>query len=141
MNLYATLDGRQEGVPVNKNANPSILLQQTDHTSHVLSATSFDQTKFSGGQPIDLYFDKTWFNSAESRNKIKALIKTYFQLGGLQLQVNSIDIDLLEKAHESPQDYPFVIVRKGGYSVRFNEMNKHNRSEFITHAKRMNQDV
>jgi len=138
--LYATLDGRKEGQPVNKNANPSNLLQKTEHTSHVLSAAAFDQTEFSGGQPIDLYFDKVWFKTKESRDKIKALIRTYFQLGGLQLQVNSIDVELLEKAHSNPEDYPFVIVRKGGYSVRFNEMHKDVRAEFIELAKRMEQN-
>lgn len=139
--LYATLDGRKKGQPVNKNANPSDLLQKTEHTSHILSAIAFDQTEFSGGQPIDLYFDKEWFKAKESRNKIKALIRTYFQLGGLQLQVNSIDIELLEKANNAPNEYPFVIVRKGGYSVRFNEMHKDVREEFIEFAKRMEQNV
>jgi len=139
--LYATLDGRKAGKPVNKNANPSNLLKKTEHTSHVLSATAFDQTEFSGGQPIDLYFDKMWFKTKESRDKIKALIRTYSQLGGLQLQVNSIDIELLEKAHNNPEDYPFVIVRKGGFSVRFNEMRKDIRAEFIELAKRMEQNV
>ena len=138
MKLYATLDGRKAGIPVNKNANPSILLQKLEHTSQVLSAVSFDQTEFSGGQPIDLYFDKEWFKTKETRDKIKALIKTYFELGGLQFQVNSMDVELLEKAHAAPQDYPFVIVRKGGYSVRFSEMSKENRAEFIEQAKRVN---
>ena len=139
--LYATLDGRKKGQPVNKNADPSNMLQKTEHTSHILSAASFDQTEFSGGQPIDLYFDKVWFQTKESRDKIKALIRTYFQLGGLQFQVNSIDVELLEKAHSNPEDYPFVIVRKGGYSVRFNEMSKDARTEFIELAKRMEQNV
>ena len=139
--LYATLDGRKEGQPVNKNANPSNLLQKTEHTSHILSAASFDQTEFSGGQPIDLYFDKAWFKTKESRDKIKALVRTYFQLGGLQFQVNSVDVELLEKANNAPDDYPFVIVRKGGYSVRFNEMDKRTREEFIELAKRIEQNV
>jgi len=47
---------------------------------------------------------------------------------------------LLEKAHSNPEDYPFVIVRKGGYSVRFNEMHKDVRAEFIELAKRMEQN-
>ncbi len=134
--LYATLDGRKKGQPVNKNANPSTLLQKTEHTSHVLSAAAFDQTEFSGGQPIDLYFDRAWFETKESKDKIKTLICTYFRLGGLQLQVNSVDIELLEKAHIAPEDYPFVIVRKGGYSVRFNELDERKRAAFIEAAKR-----
>lgn len=137
--LYATLDGRKDGRPVSKNANPSGLLQKVEPTSHILSAVAFDQTAFSGGQPIDLYFDKAWFETKESRDKIKALIRTYFQLGGLQIQVNSMDIALLEKAHMAPEEYPFVIVRRGGCSVRFTEMRKENREEFIKLAKRMEQ--
>ena len=134
--LYATLDGRRAGEPVNKNAGPSLLLKKREHTSDVVSATSFDQSLFSGGQPLDLYFEKQWFETKELRDRIKALIKTYFELGGLQLQVNSVDIDLLEKAHASPNDYPFVIVRRGGYSVRFSDMNYKSRAEFIELAKK-----
>ena len=134
--LYATLDGRRAGEPVNKNAGPSLLLKKREHTSDVVSATSFDQSLFSGGQPLDLYFEKQWFETKELRDKIKALIKTYFELGGLQIQVNSVDIDLLEKAHASPNDYPFVIVRRGGYSVRFSDMSYHSRAEFIELAKK-----
>lgn len=134
--LYATLDGRKFGEPVNKNAGPSSLLKKRVHTSDIISATSFDQSLFSGGQPLDLYFEKQWFATKEMRDKIKALIKTYFARGGLQLQVNSIDIELLEKAHASPDDYPFVIVRRGGYSVRFCDMSDNCRAEFIALAKK-----
>ena len=133
--LYATLDGRKEGTPVNKNAKPSILLQKTEHTSHILSATAFNQSNFSGGQPIDLFFNKEWFKSKDSRDKIKSLICTYFQLGGLQFQVNSVDIELLEKAHNEPENYPFVIIRKGGFSVRFSELSFSTREDFINSLK------
>ena len=136
LTLYATLDGRLSGTPLNKNANPSLLLGNTVHTSVIRSASSFDQSEFSGGQPIDLYFDKAWFETKEMRDKIKALIITYIKLGGMQLQVNSADIDLLEKAHAEPEKYPFVIVRCGGYSMKFCEMTEKQRAEFIERAKR-----
>ena len=134
--LCATLDGRRAGTPVNKNANPSSLLGETEHTAVIQSAAALPQTDFSGGQPIDLYFDASWFRDEESRAKIKSLIRTYFRLGGLQLQVNSIDIPLLEKAHEDPDSYPWVIVRKGGYSVRFTELGEDTRRDFIDSQKR-----
>ena len=134
--IPATLDGRKKGEPLNKNANPALQLKSREHTSVVLSATALDQTDFSGGQPIDLYFDKSWFKDKASRDKIKALIHTYFEMGGLQFQVNSIDLELLEKAYLEPEKYPDVIVRKGGYSVRFNEMSQAARAEFIESAKK-----
>ncbi len=138
-NLYATLDGRYAGSPVNRNADPSSLVTGPVPTSQLLSAVSVAQTEFSGGQPIDLYFEASWFDDKEKRDKLKSLILTYFKLGGLQLQVNSIDPALLEKADEHPEDYPNVIIRKGGYSVYFRELSHPAREDFIacvrkTHA-------
>ena len=137
--LGATMDGRRKGEPVNKNANPFQLLKKNDCTSVVLSATALEQYKFSGGQPIDLYFDKSWFNTDVSRNKIKSLILTYFTQGGLQLQVNSMDLELLEKAHQNPQEYPHVIIRKGGYSVWFAELSESAREDFLAAARKLEQ--
>ena len=131
MTLPATLDGRKAGDPVGKNADPSFLLQKTEHTSVIQSAAAVAQTEFSGGQPIDLYFDKAWFAEKTTRDKIRALVRTYFRLGGLQLQVNSVDLELLKKAHPEPEKYPHVIIRKGGYSVRFSELGKEAREEFM----------
>lgn len=134
-NIGTTLDGRLRSEPLNKNANPSELIKKCDPTSVMLSAAALEQYKLSGGQPIDLYFDKDWFETKEKRDKIKQLILTYFKLGGMQLQVNSIDIELLEKAHKQPEKHPQVIVRKGGYSVRFNQMPERVREEFILRAR------
>ena len=133
--LYATLDGRLAGTPVNRNADPSSLLTELVPTSQILSAVSVAQTDFSGGQPIDLYFDASWFAEKEKRDKIKQLILTYFKLGGLQLQVNSVDLALLEKANEHPEEYPQVIIRKGGYSVYFRELSRAARDNFISYVK------
>lgn len=136
--LGATLDGRLAGEPVSKNANPSLLLKNVEPTSVILSAACIPQTDFSGGQPIDLFFDKSQFATKESRDKIKALIKTYFELGGLQFQVNSVDIELLEKAYADPEAYPNLIIRKGGYSVRFGELSREAQREFIEQSRRGN---
>lgn len=134
--LYATLDGRKNKEPVCKNANPSHTIRAIEPTSLVLSAACVKQNRFNGGQPIDLYFDKSWFQSKDIRDKIKYLILTYIQLGGLQFQVNSIDLELLEKAHANPEHYPQVIVRKGGYSVRFSEMSYAHREAFLTQIRK-----
>lgn len=129
--LYTTLDGRLRGEPVAKNAGPTNETRTSDPTSLVISATSIRQELFSGGQPIDLYFDRSMLSTKESRKKIESLIKTYFKLGGLQLQVNSVDTALLKKAYNDPESYPNLIVRIGGYSRRFCELDKKSQKEFI----------
>jgi formate C-acetyltransferase len=133
--LYSTLDGRLKGTPIAKNAGPSNDARTPNPTSLMLSAASLNQKLFDGGQPIDIYFDRSTLSTKDGRDKIKALVKTYFELGGIQLQVNSIDIELLEKAYENPQDYPDLIVRIGGYSIRFNQLPKVTMREFIDRFK------
>jgi formate C-acetyltransferase len=75
-------------------------------------------------------------DSEDSRRKIASLIKTYFKLGGLQLQVNSIDVKLLEAAYEHPEGYPELVVRIGGYSLKFTELDKAAQREFIERFKK-----
>lgn len=129
--LPATFDGRNAGEPVNKNAGPSNENRSADPTGVILSAASLNQYMYSGGQPIDLYFDRALLESKTQRDKIKVLIKTYFELGGLQLQVNCIDVELLKAAYKEPDKYPYLIVRIGGYSRKFTELSKKSQKEFI----------
>lgn len=134
--LYTTLDGRMAGEPVAKNAGPTNDTRTPEPTSLILSATSIRQELFSGGQPIDLYFDGAMLESEGGRAAIKTLVKTYASRGGLQLQVNSVDIALLEAACEYPERYPDLLVRLGGYSVRFTSLPEDTRREFIDRFKR-----
>lgn len=134
--LYTTLDGRLTGEPVNKNAGPTNDVRKSEPTSMILSAAALNQYRFSGGQPIDIYFDKDLLMKDTGRAKIKTLIKTYFNLGGMQLQVNSIDSETLEKANLNPREYNNLIVRIGGYSVRFRDMSDSSRLELIDRIKR-----
>lgn len=129
--LGAMLDGRKAGEPVNKNANPTVDALTANPTGHILSAASFPQNRYSGGQPIDLYFDRNNLSTPEQRAKIRQLILTYFDLGGLQFQVNSIDPDILQKAFDAPEQYPHLIVRIGGYSARFVELGRGTQLDLI----------
>lgn len=130
-NLYTTLDGRIGGKPVAKNAGPVNEVRTSDPTSLVMSASSIGQEYLSGGQPIDLYFDKSLLDTKEKRDGIKVLIKTYITRGGLQLQVNSVDTEILKKAIRNPDEYRSVVVRIGGYSRRFVDLSEKAQLEFI----------
>lgn len=129
--LYATLDGRPAGAPVAKNAGMSAETPDISPTDMALTAASVELYRFSGGQPIDLYFQPEDLQNKDSRNKIISLIRTFHKLGGMQLQVNSINTDTLKKAYGNPAEYKHLIVRIGGYSRRFIDMGDHEKLEFI----------
>ncbi len=129
--LYTSLDGRKMGECVAKNAGPTNDVRGGSPTDILRSAATLLQKNFSGGQPVDLYFEAHMFESKEKRDKIKALVKTYFSMGGLQLQVNSVDLDILKKAYNDPENYGNIIVRIGGYSLPFVSLTKDEQREFI----------
>ncbi len=135
-NLYGTVDGRKKGEPLNKNAGPTNDVRTSEPTSMIMSASKINQQRFSGGQPIDVCFDESSLSTKEGRDKIKHLILTYFELGGLQFQVNCMDGSVLQKAFDNPHEHENLIVRIGGYSARFCDLSRESKLEFIERVKK-----
>lgn len=130
----AGFDGRYAQTPFAKNAGPSNCVRNRIPTSLVLSAAKLPQSKFFGGQPIDINFGTDAIKN--HKKEIEELIKTYFQKGGLQLQVNSMSSKILKDAIENPQNYADLVVRRGGYSAYFNNLSLQSKQEFVERAER-----
>jgi formate C-acetyltransferase len=60
----------------------------------------------------------------EGRDRVRALVESYFDLGGMQLQINIVDQKTLEDAIEHPERHADLIVRVGGYSEYFNRLDE-----------------
>lgn len=120
--VYASLDSRKDGEAFGKNAGPVMSAIKNTPTDLVTSALQIPQYRFSGGVPIDIYVPQNLLEEEEGRRKFQSLLKVYFQNGGMQVQVNSVSLDLLKKAYANPEEYPHVIVRKGGFSIYFTDM-------------------
>ena len=125
----AGYDGRAAGEPFVKNAGPGNAVRKKDPTAVILSASRLPQVKFYGGQPIDLHFESDTVKKNPAA--IREAIRVYFARGGLQLQVNSLSSALLRKAYEEPENYAGLVVRIGGYSIRFNSLSERSKLEFI----------
>lgn len=130
----AGFDGRYAQTPFAKNAGPSNDARDKNPTSLILSAAKLPQSKFYGGQPIDINFGTEIIK--KHKNEIAGLIKTYFQRGGLQLQVNSMSSELLKDAIENPQNHTDLVVRIGGYSTYFSNLSTQTKHEFVERAEK-----
>lgn len=64
-------------------------------------------------------FPKNQFNTERGLQTFIALAKTYFRQYGQTLQVNVLDAEELKKAKAEPEKYKGLIVRVGGYSTYF----------------------
>ena len=71
----------------------------------------------------------------ESREKtiddMHAYVKTYFDLGGMQMQFNVVTSETLKDAMANPENYPHLMVRISGYNAYFVTLNRDIQTELI----------
>jgi formate C-acetyltransferase len=65
---------------------------------------------------VNVRFSQKCFGDPRSIRKLQDLVRTYFRLGGMQLQINVVDQETLRKATEDPEEYANLVVRIGGFS-------------------------
>ncbi|MHB1456990.1 MAG: pyruvate formate lyase family protein [Armatimonadota bacterium] len=118
----ATPDGRLAGTPVGDSAGPVQGRDKIGPTAMLNSTASLQQLHAPGTLVVNLRVSKKLVNTPDGREKLKSLIKTYFKLGGLQLQVNVVDQEVLKDAIEHPENHEHLIIRIGGYSEYFNNL-------------------
>ena len=134
MNWGAGFDGRYAHTPFAKNAGPSNDARNKVPTSMLLSSAKLPQSKFFGGQPLDLNFSVDTIKN--HKKEIATLIKLYFENGGLQLQVNSLSSEILKDAIVNPQNHTNLVIRIGGYSTYFNELSPQSKQELVERVAR-----
>ncbi len=61
--------------------------------------------------------------------------KTYFELGGMQMQFNMVTTETLRDAMEHPEQYRNLMVRISGYNAYFVELNREMQIELIERAE------
>ena len=62
------------------------------------------------------------------------LIETFFNQGGLELQINCFDAETLRSAQRNPENYKDLVVRVAGFSARFIDLSKLEQEELIARA-------
>jgi len=120
----ATPDGRLAGKPVSDSAGPVQGRDRHGPTAMLRSVASLQQLHAPGTLIVNIRFAKEMFNTSQGRENLKSLIRTYFRLGGMQLQVNVVDQEVLRDAIAHPELHGDLIVRIGGYSEYFNNIDQ-----------------
>ncbi len=62
-------------------------------------------------------------------------VKTYFDLGGMQMQMNVVTTDMLRDAMAHPENYRNLLVRISGYNAYFVTLNRDMQLELIERAE------
>lgn len=126
----ATPDGRHAGFPLGDGSGPCQGRERKGPTASILSSTSWRHGDFIGGVAVNMKFSKRTF-TVDSCAKMEALIRTYLQRGGFEIQINVVDRDTLLDAQRDPESHRDLVVRIGGYSDYFTTLSPQMQAEVL----------
>ncbi len=131
----ATPDGRKSGAVLADSVGPAQGRDRKGPTAVIASVTSIDYSPMVGGLALNMKFTPECLATDEGIEKFVDLLLTYFEAGGMQMQVNVVDGDLLRRAQEEPDLYADLIVRVSGWSARFLTLSTRLQDEIISRTE------
>jgi formate C-acetyltransferase len=130
----ATPDGRLAGKPFAASCNP-YNVEERGPTGVLRSVSALDYEHVMGCAVNIRMHPSGIGKTEEAQRKWISLIKTYFALGGEQLQPTVVSTDVLKAAQKTPEKYRNVIVKVGGYSAYFVDLGKEIQDEIISRTE------
>ena len=128
----ATPNGRRKGEPFSDSMGPSQGKDVGGPTRMLNSVLRLDHSAVTGGYALNVKINPTLVKSADGRDALTALIRTYTDACGPQVQFNFVDADTLRRAKREPGKYRNLIVRIGGYCEYFVNLDSALQDEIIT---------
>ena len=115
----ASPDGRKCGTSMANGNNPTAGMDKNGLTAFVNSLLKA-RTDIHAGAVQNFKFTHEMFDGSPS--KAEQILKVYFDNGGAQAMVSVVGREELENARKNPEKYGNVIVRVGGFSARYIEL-------------------
>lgn len=133
--IGASPDGRRKKEPFGTNFSPSLFAHIRGPLSVIQSFCKPHFQNAINGGPLTLEFASSMFEGADSVKKVAALVKTFIDMGGHQLQLNAVNTDLMKDAQLHPENHRQLVVRIWGWSAYFVELDR----EYQDHVMRRQQ--
>lgn len=125
----ASADGRLSTVYMNNGNNPQGGADKNGPTAMLNSLVKL-KPDLHAGSVQNMKFSRDMFINHE--DKIKALLRTYFKNGGGQIMISVVSKGELEDAYINPEKYPNLLVRVGGFSAKFINLDKDVQREIMS---------
>jgi formate C-acetyltransferase len=126
----ATADGRRSGLPVSEGISPVQGADRKGPTAVFRSAAKMDHIK-TGGTLLNMKFTPTLIEGDEGIERMRHLVRGYFDMHGHHVQFNVVDADTLREAQADPDAHRDLIVRVAGYSDYFCDLSEALQEEII----------
>jgi formate C-acetyltransferase len=128
--IGATPDGRRAGEPISENTSPSPGACVNGLTAMLRSVAKLPLTRIHSGA-LNVRLRPNWFAGEEGLTRLADVLRAYFDLGGLQVQLSLVDVETLRDAQRHPERHRDLMVRITGYSAAFVDMTPSAQDEII----------
>jgi formate C-acetyltransferase len=133
----ATPDGRKKGEPLADGIAAPQGYDKNGPTAVISSVAAIKQTEFPNGTLMNLKFHPTALTGEDGWRKLMQLMQTYFEMGGMELQINVISSDTLRDAQKNPDKHKNLVVRVAGFSAYFVELHPTGQNDLIRRTELM----
>ena len=120
----ATPDGRKAMMPLSDACSPAQGSDVNGPTATIKSVSNLEHVNLVHGTVFNMKMSPAALQTPAGMAKWANLIRTYFDLGGWEMQFNVVSAETLRKAQEHPEEYKDLVVRVVGYSAFFVELDR-----------------
>lgn len=129
----ATPDGRCAGDSLSNGNNPSSGMDKNGMTAFLNSLLKA-RTDNNSGIVQNMKFSKETFRNLREK-VVKPMLDAYFKNGGSQAMITVVGREDLENAMRCPEKYSNLIVRVGGFSARYVELDRDVQIEILNRTE------
>ena len=131
----ATPDGRNKREPLADGISQPQGMDKNGPTAVLVSTSTIDQSAYSNGTLLNMKFSPSCLQGEEGITKLTQLIQTYFDMGGMEMQINVISTETLRAAQKNPEEYKDLVVRVAGFSAYFVELHITGQNDLISRTE------
>ena len=118
-NRLATASGSRKGDVLASNFTPSPGTDRRGPTAVIKSHCAVDFSRLPCGTALDLKLLPSSLQGEHGISSLVSMLKAFVSLGGIFMQIDAVDSELLRDAQAHPERHPGLAVRVSGWSARF----------------------
>ena len=130
-NTWALPDGRHKGEPLGNTIGPRTGSDRDGLTAMLSSVAKMPLKLGVGGSGCNVLIPTAMTKTYEMRRNIASLMKTFLKMGGQLAQITTASVEDMKDAQIHPEAHEDLIVRVGGFSMKFIEFDRYSQDEFI----------
>ena len=132
----ATPDGRLAGTPLAPSVAAACGTERSGPTALLNSILKLHPVRsWQCGYNVNLRLTRSALADRPNRDKVAAMLASYFTRGGQEMQINCVESETLRAAQHHPDAHRYLVVRVAGFSEFFVNLTRDMQDELIARTE------